>query len=83
MSAPVILTSFGWTGEEGSAGGFLVARRDRAPANEQAFTGAFPRDRRRPVGIPGKRSARQVIAQGDPRSTRVGTRNDSATRRRP
>ena len=22
MSAPVILTSFGWTGEEGSAGGF-------------------------------------------------------------
>jgi hypothetical protein len=49
------------------------------PANEQAFTEAFPWGRRRPVGVPGKRSTRRVIAQGDPRSTRVGTRNDRAS----
>ena len=32
---PVILTSFGRPGEEGSAGGFLVARRDHAPRNDR------------------------------------------------
>ena len=45
-------------------------------ANEQAFTEAFPRGRRRRFDVPGKRPTRQVIAQGDPRSTRVGTRDD-------
>ena len=49
------------------------------PANEQqAFTEAFPWGRRRAAGVPGKRSTRQVMAQGDPRSTRVGTRDDKA-----
>ena len=38
------------------------------PADEQAFSEAFPR-------------GRQVIAQGDPRSTRVGTRGDKAPTR--
>jgi hypothetical protein len=33
-SSPVILTSLCWTGEEGSAGGFLVARHDEAPRND-------------------------------------------------
>jgi hypothetical protein len=41
-----------------------------------SFTGAFPWGGHRPMGIPGKRSTRPVIAQGDPRSTRVGTRDD-------
>ena len=48
------------------------------PANEQqALTEAFPWGRRQTVGVTGKRSTRQVIAQGDPRCARVGTRNDT------
>jgi len=46
----------------------LATGRSRSAANEQAFTGAFSWSRRRPVGIPGKRSTRQVMAEGDPRS---------------
>jgi len=32
---PVILTSIGEPGEKGSAGGYLVARRDHAPRNDR------------------------------------------------
>jgi hypothetical protein len=51
-----------------SPGGSLGTRQAGVPANEQAFPEAFP-------------WGRQVIAQGDPRSTRVGTRDDNAPTR--
>jgi hypothetical protein len=54
-------TNSGPAGADSSSPGLTAAT-----AHEQAFRGAFPE----------KRSTRQVIAQGDPRFTRVGTRSD-------
>ena len=73
---PVIPRDFGWTGPEGSAGA------ETADPSSPDSNDAPAKDRPSPgpsKGVDGSDTSRchgKVVAQGDPRFTRVGTRDD-------